>query len=101
MPARVFSEEQEAHFILVWHDILDESQGQMLMQADKLRKAAAAMSAFSKEKGLGDVTEMNCKHKLDALKKKAKIAYAKMKILTQSGVQVADAGDLEVRKRVA
>ena len=101
MPARVFSEEQEAHFISLWHDILDESQGQMLTQADKLRKAAVAMSKFSNQIGLGYVTVQNCKNKLDSLKKKVTAAYAKMKVMTQSDVQVADAGDLEVRKGTA
>ena len=59
------------------------------------------MSEFSKQIGLGDVAVQNCKNKLDSLKKKAKAAYAKMKVMTQSGVQVADAGDLEVRKGIA
>ena len=59
------------------------------------------MSEFSKQIGLGDVTVQNCKNKLDSLKKKAKAAYAKMKVMTQSGMQVADAGDVEVRKGIA
>lgn len=38
---------------------------------------------------------LHCKNKLDVLIKKAKAAYAKDKLLTQSGVQVVDPGDLE------
>ena len=99
MPLRVFSDEQEAHFIQVWHDVLSAAQGQMLTLLDKHRQAAAKMTAFSVQRGLPEVTVDQCKNKLDNMKKKAKQAYAKVRILQQSGNAVVDPGDLEVISR--
>ena len=97
MAPRVFSEEQEAQFIRIWHEVLANSQGQMLTKLDKLLRSSALLSEWCRVRGLPDVDEKQCKHKLDGLKKKAKAVYSKMKVLTTSGMPVADPGDLEVR----
>lgn len=43
MAPQLFSEEGEARFMQVWRNILEETQGQMRTQLDKLRIAAKKM----------------------------------------------------------
>eukprot|EP00117_Sycon_ciliatum_P045250 scpid90627/ scgid32544/ len=51
MVPRIFNEQMECKFIRIWHDVLENSQGQMRTRDDKLHMATTMMNSACREQG--------------------------------------------------
>eukprot|EP00117_Sycon_ciliatum_P018641 scpid94687/ scgid17154/ len=90
MPPRIFSRDMEVNFINICHMVFEVSGGQSRTRDHKLQIACTLMNDMCKERNWPRLSLVNCRHKLDSLRKKAKHLYAAMRIGSQSGKCVVD-----------
>ena len=84
----VFSDNLELKFIQLWHDTLAVRQGMMTSLQEKIDKMLVELNTYAHAIGHPEVTAKQIKNKIDSLKKKAKAAYAAVRVKTTTGCLV-------------